>query len=372
MIITKLQLINFRNYNRLNIKFSPNINIFIGNNAQGKTNILESIYVLAITKSHRPIIENNLIKIGENRAKIKGSIKYDKIIRDLEIQISRQQKKVLINQTEIKKISDYIMNLNVIIFTPEDLDIIKGSPQTRRNLLNVEISQISRFYIQIYNEYNKILKNRNEYLKILYVNHLGDENYLSVLNENLIARAVQIYRFRIKFIEKINQQISNIYHNITGISGLSVRYENNLDLITYDETEIYHNFSKKLKENYKRELMQGTTLYGPHRDDFSFYLNDQNLKIFGSQGQQRLAIIAFKLAEIEIFKEETSTTPILLLDDIFSEIDRKKKNKLLKYIEKDIQTIITTTDLKDIQKHVLKEAKIFDVRGGIITEKVGD
>lgn len=372
MILTKLDLTNFRNYSKLHLKLSPNINIFVGNNAQGKTNILESIYVLAITKSHRLGIENNLVKNGKEVAKIKGSVKDGRMIKDLEVDFLKNKKKVLLNQNEIRRISSYITNLNVIIFTPDDLDIIKGSPFTRRNLLNIEISQISQFYIQFLNEYNKILKNRNDYLKTLYVNSIADTNYLNILTEQLIDRAVQIYILRKNFMDAINEQISNIYYHITGIQELHVKYETNVELHNFSADEIRLQLKKQFQRHLKREMTQGMTLYGPHRDDFSFYLGDENLKFFGSQGQQRIAVIAFKLAEIGIFRNETGTAPILLLDDIFSEIDRKKKNRLLKYIEKDIQTIITTTDLRDIQKKILNDAKIFEVRGGIVTEKVGN
>lgn len=370
MILTKINLLNFRNFKKLNLKFNHGINIFVGNNAQGKTNILESIYILAVTKSHRLNIENTLIRQGQEIAKIKGTIKEGRVCRDLEINLNKIQKKVFVNQTEIRKIVDYITNLNVIIFTPDDLEIIKSSPQIRRNLLNIEISQISRFYIQIYNEYNKILKNRNEYLKTIYINHLGDYSYLNILNEKLIDRAVKIYLQRFNFLKRINDKIDYIYKNIAGVSGLRIIYEPNIDIQEFNEENIRQEMLRKMKNNQNRELIQGKTLYGPHRDDFSFYLGDNNLKLFGSQGQQRLAVIAFKIAEIEIFKEDTKTSPILLLDDIFSEIDKKKKNNLLKYIENDIQTIITTTDLKDIQKKVLNNAKIFEVRDGIVTERM--
>ncbi len=370
MILTKISLIHFRNYKKQNIKLHSGINIFVGNNAQGKTNILESIYLLALTKSHRPGIDNTLIKIGEEQAKIKGTVKDGKIFRDLEIQLTKLQKKVLLNGKEVRKMADYITHLNVIIFTPDDLEIIKGSPSIRRNLLNIDMSQLSRSYLQLLNEYDKILKNRNEYLRLMYVNHLKDENYLSVLDEKLVERAVKIYKYRNEFLNRINKVIGTIYENITGNIGLVIKYEPNIEVANFEEESLNKELMNKLRKNRERELAQGTSLYGPHRDDFSFYLNNDNMRFFASQGQQRLAVICFKLAEIELFKEDTSTTPVLLLDDIFSEIDRKKKNKLLKYIEKDIQTIITTTDLKDIKRDVLQDAKIFTVQDGTIEERM--
>ena len=369
MILKKISLLNYRNYEKVSISLNDRINIFIGNNAQGKTNILESIYVLALTKSHRNTNDYNLIHYEKNFSKIEGKIKKKSIIETLEIQISKIEKKVFKNKTCIKKISDYISNLNVILFTPDDLEIIKGSPSIRRNLLNIEISQISNRYITVLNEYNKILKTRNEYLKMLYVNHFSDKKYLDIITEKLIEKAVDIYKERKYFIDAINKNIEKIYYEITGIHNLRIKYINNCDIEDYNDDKIKEILNKKYKDNYKKELMQGMTLYGPHRDDFEFFIKEENLKMFGSQGQQRLSVICFKLSEINIFKEKTEDSPILLLDDIFSEIDKTKKNKLIKFINKDIQTIITATDLKGISKKIIEEASIFKVAAGKIERR---
>jgi len=291
----------------------------------------------------------NLIRKESELAKVKGSIKVGKYGRDLEVNIGKNYKKVFLNKTEIRKISDYITNLNVILFTPDDLDIIKGSPQIRRNLLNVEISQISSSYIQALNEYNKILKTRNEYLKTMYINHLSDTRYLDILTDKLTVRAAYIYQYRYQFLKKINDSISTIYEKITGVSDLHVIYENSIELKgDFSLEEIEERLRKKFQKHVDREIQQGNTLYGPHRDDFSFYIGEDNVKLFSSQGGQRMAVIALKLAEIPIFKEMTGENPILLLDDIFSEIDSKRKRKLVSYIRDDVQTIITATDLKNI------------------------
>ncbi len=369
MILKKINLVNYRNYEKVSVPLNNKINIFIGNNAQGKTNILESIYVLALTKSHRNVNESNLILYGKNSLKIEGKIKKDRILETLEIQITKNEKKVFKNKTPIKRISDYISNLNVILFTPDDLEIIKGSPSVRRNLLNIEISQISHSYITTLNEYNKLLKNRNEYLKMLYINHFRDEKYLDILTERLIEKAVIIYQSRQKFIDKINQNISSLYYEIAGVKGLWIKYLNNCDIEDFNEENIKEKLRKKYKENYKKELLQGMTLYGPHRDDFEFFIGEENLKLFGSQGQQRLSVICLKLAEIDIFKEKTNTSPILLLDDIFSEIDKSKKNKLIQFINKDIQTIITATDLRGLSKKIIKDAFVFKVTAGKIERR---
>ncbi len=370
VILKKLEFIHFRNYKKAKIQLGKDINIFIGNNGQGKTNILEAIYILAVTKSHRFGEQVYLIQKDEELAKVKGSLQKDHTYQELEVDIGKNFKKTYVNQTEIRKISDYITNLNVILFTPDDLDIIKGSPQGRRNLLNIEISQINKHYIQCLNEYNKILKTRNEYLKTMYINHLSDTRYLDILTDKLIKRAIYIYKYRIEFLHKINDSISDIYEKISNYKGLKVVYENSLDFFEFDEEFIEKSLKEKIQRHFERELQQGNTLYGPHRDDFSFYLEEDDVKIFSSQGGQRLAIIAFKLAEIPIFKEKTGESPILLLDDIFSEIDAKKRNRLMNYIKNDVQTIITATDLKNMNKKMLENSKIFEVFSGNIRERM--
>lgn len=371
MIIKKIKLINYRNYRRINIKFHPTMNLLLGANAQGKTNILESIYVLALSKSYRAGVERDYIRFTASKASIAATIFDHDIIKDLQIDFHFEGRTLKINQTEIKKVADYISNLKVILFTPDDLEIVKGSPNVRRNLLNIQISQISKEYLIALNEYNKILKTRNEYLKILYTSNLADRRYFDVLTDQLIKKAIVIYQERKKYIEFINENISSIFFDITGESSLKICYEPNLELENYTEEEITEKLRKKYKKNYSRELAQGMTLYGPHRDDFSYFLQDLSLKSYGSQGQQRLTVICHKLAEVLFFEKETGTKPVLLLDDVLSEIDKKKKNNLLRYINHDIQCIITATDLKDIDRRSLKDYKIFSVENGEITEKEG-
>lgn len=370
MYLSKIEINNIRNIKKEHLKLCNTINIFIGDNAQGKTNILESIYILALTKSHRIGFETNIIKNGFKSGKISGILRYKDELKELEINFKEDKKKVFINKKEIKKIASYISNMNVIMFCPTDLDIIKGSPQIRRNLLNIQISQLYPLYVNYLNEYNKILKTRNEYLKQMSINGFSDTRYLDIINEKLVDRGIQIYIYRKKYLDYINNKIDGIYKNITNLKGLNIIYENNLDLEKFEIDEIRNKFIHKLKSNIKREISQGMTLYGPHRDDFSFYIENENMKYYASQGQQRIAIISFKLAEVNLFQEEKGTSPILLLDDIFSELDINKRNKLIKYIPEDVQTIITTTDLKNIQKKIINRAKIFIVDQGKITEKV--
>jgi DNA replication and repair protein RecF len=369
MKIKKIKLLNFRNHKKLTIDFDNNINIIIGNNAVGKTNILESIYTLALTKSYRTQ-DINLIEKNSEFTKIKGEIRDNNIFRNLEVFITKEDKKVYLNNNEIKKISDYITNMNVILTCPEDINILKGSAADRRNFLNIELSQISKNYIKKYNEFNKILKIRNNYLKMNYNNMNFDSRYLDSLTENLIEREIDIYQERNNFIEKINDNIGLIYKDIIGIDGFKVVYETNVEFDNFEREHLKERLISKYKKSLNKEIDNGMTLYGPHRDDLRFLIGDDDIKVYGSQGQQKVAIIALKLSEIPIFKEITDTSPIILLDDVFSELDIKTRNKLIKYIDTDIQVIITSNDTKGISKKFLEQAKILKVTNGNITEKV--
>ncbi len=369
MKITKLELLNFRNYSNISIKFSDGMNIFIGDNAQGKTNILESIVILALTKSHRIGVNPNIIMFGKKKTKIKGTIKKEKVINKLEVQVDDKDKILKINNTDIKKVASYISNLNVIVFSPDDLDIIKGSPNIRRNLLNIQLSQISKTYLNTYNEYNKILKTRNEYLKILYSNSIADKDYLDIITDKLIEKAIIIYQKRYEYLNYINENINLYYNKIVGTGNLKVIYEPNISIDLYEKEAIRKKMKHIFYKNYMKELNYGMTLFGPHRDDFNFILDDNNLKFFGSQGQQKLAVLSYKLSEIPIFNSISGTNPVLLLDDIFSELDIKKRNRLLKIINDNIQSIITTTDLKNINRKYLDNASIFEVKNGKIESR---
>ena len=372
MILRKIKLVNFRNYANLNINFSKNINIIIGDNAQGKTNLLESIYTLALTKSYRTTNDVNLIRNNQEKFIVVGEIKDNSVFKKLSVELHNNNKIVKLNDNIINKISDYIGNLYVILSSPDDLQIIKGSPSERRNFLNIEISQLSSNYIKKYNEFNKILKMRNDYLKLLLTNNLSDYSYLDILTNNLIERELDIYIERNNFINNINENLSKIYENIMDISNLKILYQPNIEINDFDRDNLREILKDKYKKNIKREILMGMTLYGPHRDDFTFIIEENDIKIYGSQGQQKIAFIALKFAEIPIFEEKTGTKPVILLDDIFSELDKKKKNRLMKYINDDYQVIITSNDTKDISKEILMNSKIIKVKDGKIIEKGGD
>lgn len=368
MKIEEISLQNYRNYEKVNLKFNKNINIIIGDNAKGKTNILESIYFLSITKSYRTKDDNNLINHNKNFFKIVGKVRDGRLLKKLEINFSNK-KKILLNGKEVPKLSNYIGIFNVIVISPEDIDIIKGSPKIRRSILNVYISQISREYIEKYNEYNKILKMRNDYLKLLQTNGIADLRYLDIITDKLIDRAVYIYSMRKNIIDSINEKITEIYTNIINIDGLKIKYIPNIDLSDYSYEELYKKIKYTFSKNRQKEISLGMTIYGPHRDDYMFYVENDDLKYFGSQGQQKLAVIAFKISFLKIFEEKLSKTPVLLLDDIFSELDKKRKNKLIDYINNAGQVIITTNDIRDINRKKIENFKIFEIRGKKIVEK---
>ena len=370
MKLSKINLIGFRNYLNTNISLGEHINIFVGDNAQGKTNILEGITILALTKSHRIGVSPNIIMFDKNKCKISGTVKKNKIISKLEVEITEDYKKLRVNKTDIKKVADYISNLNIIIFTPDDLEIVKGSPNVRRNLLNIQLSQLSKDYLKYINEYNKLLKTRNEYLKVLFQNNIADKAYLDIITDKLIEKAILIYQKRKEYIDFININIDSNYKYISNESGLFIKYVPNIEFDDYEYETIRKRMKHIYKKYYMKELNNGMTIYGPHRDDFYFEFNNKDLKYYGSQGQQKLAILSFKISEIPIFKEYCGTSPILLLDDIFSELDIKKRNKLLKMINDDeIQSIITTTDLKNINKKYIENAYVFNVKNGVVERK---
>lgn len=365
MYLKKLKLQNFRNYKNLSFTLTKGINIIYGENAQGKTNLLESVYVLGLTKSHRSFIDNSLINNESEYLTIEGIIIDRQIENKLNIYIDNKSKNLKYNSNFIKKVSDYISKMNIIIFSPDDLEIIKGSPQVRRKYLNLQLSQLYSNYYIIINEYNKILKLRNEYLKKINKKISVDKNYINILTGYLIDKSIMIYKMRQKYVDKINQYCNYIFKDIMNLSGFNIKYNKSFDF-DLNMQNLKEYLMQKYQEKLDYDIKLCTTSIGPHKDDIEFYLCDKNLKFYGSQGQQRVAVLSLKLSEIEIFKKYKETTPILLLDDIFSELDDNKKNNLLKYISRDIQTIITTTDLNNLDSKLIKKSKLFKINNGNI------
>lgn len=360
MYLKRINLKNYRNYSSLKISFNKGINIIYGNNAQGKTNLLESIYVLALTNTFRSVNDYDLIMKNRDFFKVEGLLKDSKLDTNLSITFDNKKKHMIIDNSEIGKVSNYISVMNTILFTPDDLDIIKGPPLVRRKYLNTELSQLYSNYYILVQEYDKILKMRNDYIKIGKI----EKNYFDIITAFLIEKDIMIFKIRKKFIERINSYASEIFENITGLNGFKIVYKPNLD---YE----YYNYNKNkilnvFKDKYDTEFKLLSTFYGIHKDDFDFYLNDLNLKSYGSQGQQRISVLTLKLSEIEIFKKWKFSTPILLLDDVFSEIDEIKNNNLLNYLSRDLQVIITAVSLKSFSSKILSKAKVFRIDNGKI------
>ena len=365
MYLKKIKLHNFRNYEKLSISLTKGINIIYGKNAQGKTNLLESIYVLGFTKSHRAFIDDSLIKINNEYLTIEGIINKDKIDSKFNIYIDKTKKVLKYNDNIVKKVNNYISLVNIIIFYPEDLDLVKGSPKIRRKFLDLEISQLYSNYYVLINEYNKLLRMRNDYLKKIKNNLSNDLNYISILDEYIIDKSISIYKLRKKYIDRLNEYAASIYKNIIGLDNFYIKYVMNCDA-DISNKEFKEKYTQEFKSKLDNDLRFCTTSVGPHKDEIEFYLGDKNLKYYGSQGQQRVAVLATKLSEIEILKKYKDDTPILLLDDVFSELDIKVQNNLLKYITKGVQTIITTTDLNKIESKLIKKSKLFNIENGVV------
>lgn len=369
MKIKKIKLKNYRNYDSLELEFGDNLNIIIGDNAQGKTNLLESIYVLAVTKSFLSINDKNLIKFNSKFSIINASIICNNGIIEFEILFNDNGKSVKINKKDIKKLSDYISLMNVVIFSTDSVRIFKESPSSRRRYFNIQLSQINKKYLNILNDYNLILRQRNEFLKIIDSNKKSDIDYLEILNNKYCDLSISIYNYRKEYISKINNYLEKIFFSIVGISGLKLKYVSNV--FDSDNKAIKESFLEKMNKNFNKELQYKMTLFGPNRDDFYFELNCKNLSLFGSQGQIRSAVLALKLSEVNLFNEVVNDKPILLLDDIFSELDIKKKNNILKYLNSDIQTVMTTTDIENISDDLRKKANVYKIENGkIISQEI--
>ena len=362
MKIDSLSLMNFRNYETLNISFGD-LNIIYGLNGSGKTNIIEAIYTLALTKSFRINNDKVMIKKGKIKAKIKGNVLKNGDENTFGVEISNDGKVVTINDEKQDKVSDYVSRINVILFNPSDTRLIDESPMIRRKMLNIEISQIYKEYLVILTNYQRILKQRNFYLRGMYVNGSYTNTYLDILTKKLIEYGSFICKYREKFVDNINKYIASNYEKIFGSGTLKIRYVSTFKNKSEDD------LIKRYKDNYQKELSVGKTLEGIHHDDIVFVLDNNNLKEWGSEGQRKNAIISFKLAEINVINEIKGYYPILILDDLFSELDKEKVTNLLGMLDRNVQTFMTTTDLKNISKKVIKDAKKFKVNDGILEEE---
>ena len=356
MWINNIKLTNFRNYNNEEIKLNKNINIFFGENAQGKTNIIESIYMCSIGKSFRTNKEKELIKFEKEKAEIE--IKFNKKDREGKIKVEIGDKKnIYLNGIKLKKLSELLGNINIVIFTPDDINILKGGPQNRRKFLDVMISQLRPNYMHLLTLYMKTLEQRNNYLKQIKLEN-KDENLLEIWDEKLIEYGIKIYEYRKEYIEKIKNKIEKIHEDITqGKEKIEIKY--------FSDASTRQNFLNELKSRRKLDIIKGFTTKGIHRDDFMIYINGKEVDVYGSQGQNRTTILSLKLSELQVIYDDIGEYPILLLDDFMSELDNKRIKNFLDNIN-NIQVIITCTE-----KIKLENLKYFlyNVVDGDVIEK---
>ncbi|GEP17228.1 DNA replication/repair protein RecF [Pediococcus pentosaceus] len=370
MYLKTLELHNFRNYADLVVEFGSGINVLLGENAQGKTNLLESIYFLALTRSHRTNSDRDLISWKTKAARVSGSVQKEHTVTPLEINLSSKGKNAKVNHLEQSRLSQYVGQLNVILFAPEDLSIVKGSPAVRRKFIDMEFGQMSSKYLYNSAQYRSVLKQRNQYIKQLQFNPKGDQVYLDVLSDQLAAHGAEIIFQRIQFLKKLEKWSQEVHKEISqGKEKLSFQYVSPISSNQADTTEkIYAALQALFQKQREKELQQGKTLVGPHLDDVRFMVNDKNVSTFGSQGQQRTTALSVKLAEIDLMKEETGEYPVLLLDDVLSELDDSRQTHLLTAIQNKVQTFITTTSLSGVAQQLINEPHVFNIDHGVLMQ----
>ncbi|NHM33607.1 DNA replication/repair protein RecF [Neobacillus terrae] len=368
MYIEHLALKNYRNYEDISLEFENKVNVILGENAQGKTNVMESIYVLAMAKSHRTSNDKELIRWDQDYAKIEGRVQKQYGPLPMQLIISKKGKKAKCNHIEQQRLSQYIGNVNVVMFAPEDLNLVKGSPQVRRRFIDMEIGQVSPVYLHGMSQYQKILQQRNHYLKMLQLNKQSDHTMLEILTEQFIQVAVKIVAKRFEFLRLLEKWALPIHKGISRqLETLKIDYNPSVDVLEdQDLSKMIERFEEKFHKTKKREIERGMTMFGPHRDDLQFIVNGRDVQTFGSQGQQRTTALSIKLAEIELIHSEIREYPILLLDDVLSELDDYRQSHLLNTIQGKVQTFVTTTSVEGIDHQTLKEASTYEVESGTI------
>lgn len=360
MIIKSIELSNFRNYESLDLDFDYGTNILYGNNAQGKTNILEAVSVSGTTRSHKGSKDKEMIRFGEEEAHIKTVVNKKDMDYQIDVHMKKNKTKgIAVNKVPLKKASELFGILNIVFFSPEDLNIIKNGPSERRRFLDSELCQLDKIYLSDLAKYNKILNQRNKLLKDMVFRPDLKET-LPIWDAQLIDYGKRIIKRRKSFVNELNEIVFDIHKQISGEKEeLVLKYEPNID------DAFFHDELNRAKE---RDMRFCQTSVGPHRDDMQFSVFDVDIRKYGSQGQQRTSALSLKLAEIELVKRNIDETPVLLLDDVLSELDSSRQNYLLNSIH-DIQTIITCTGLDEFIKNRFKIDKIFNVVEGVVTEK---
>lgn len=360
MMIKSLELADFRNYEVLDISFDKGTNILYGDNAQGKTNILEAIYVSATTKSHKGSKDKEIINFSKEEAHIRTYLEKEAVEYRVDMHLRKNRSKgIAIDGQKIKKAADLLGLLNVVFFSPEDLSIIKNGPSERRRFADMELCQLDGFYLYNLNNYNKIINQRNKLLKDMYFNQNLRET-LNIWDSQLVSYGSKIIERREAFAQQLCDIIGEIHSKLSGgKEELIVKYEPDVTI---------EQFEDKMKENQEKDIRFKLTSTGPHRDDFSFVVNGIDIRKYGSQGQQRTAALSLKLSEIELVKKIAKDTPVLLLDDVLSELDSNRQNYLLNSIG-DIQTIITCTGLDEFINNRFEINRVYNITNGVAEMK---
>jgi len=362
MYIKDLHFINYRNYKKLDLNLCKGVNILTGDNAQGKTNVLEGIYYCSLAKSHRTNKDKELINWNSDNAYISINVSKVRLDKKIEIKIFKEGKKgANVNSVKITKIADLIGVFNVVMFSPEDLVIIKGAPASRRKLLDMELCQLDNKYYYNLVQYNKVLNERNTLLR-----RWNDKNLaiIEVYDIQLSKFGAYIIKERSKYINKLNDKGKKIHSDITsGEEEIEFKYVSNVKNLENAEMELLNLIS----EGRKSDIERRTTLNGPHREDFNVYINNVNARNYGSQGQQRTSVLTIKFSSMEIIKELTGEYPVLLLDDVLSELDIKRQKYVLNSLENK-QTIISCTGIEEISNYLENNFKIFEVSNGTVNE----
>lgn len=357
MIIKSIKLENLRNYENLELSFEKGTNILYGDNAQGKTNVLEAVYLSATTKSHKGSKDKEIIRFGQDEAHIRTNLDKEGMEYRVDMHLKKSKSKgIAVNGQHLKKAAQLLGLLNVVFFSPEDLSIIKNGPSERRRFVDMELCQIDKYYLYNLNQYNKIVNQRNKLLKDFYHNTDIYET-LHVWDMQLVTYGKQIIERRKEFVDQLNEIIYGIHKNLSGGREELV--------IVYEPDTEAENFEYELQKFREKDIKYKMTSVGPHRDDFSFVVNGVDIRKYGSQGQQRTAALSLKLSEIELVKKVTGDNPVLLLDDVLSELDSNRQNYLLNNIG-NIQTIITCTGLDEFINNRFSIDKIFKVTNGRI------
>ena len=362
MIIESVDLQNYRNYEFLNMTFDNKINIIYGDNAQGKTNILESLYVCATSKSHRGSKDKDIIRFGNDEAHIKVMVKKHGMNYRLDMHLKKNKTKgIAVNGIPIRRAVELFGIINIIIFSPEDMNIIKNGPSERRRFMDMELSQLDKIYLSNLVNYNKVVIQRNKLLKQLqFSGDSGLVDMLDVWDMQLVRYGSEIIKRRMDFIDNINSIIRPVHSKLSGNKEiLNLRY---IPCTTTD------NFKDEVIRSRERDIKFKMTNVGPHKDDVAFFINDKDVRKYGSQGQQRTCALSLKLAEIELVKKVINDTPVLLLDDVLSELDANRQNFLLDSIG-DIQTIITCTGLDEFVNNRFSINRIFKVVNDVVSNE---